>query len=58
MVAPFFESEQLGSQIRPSDTDVETGQPRVDVPTGYKYPCSYVGCQPTSTVTQPDTEWS
>jgi len=42
MVAPFFESEQLGSQIRPSDTDVETGQPRVDVPT----------------VTQPDTEWS
>jgi hypothetical protein len=30
----------------------------VDVPTGYKYPCSYVGCQPTSTVTQPDTEWS
>jgi hypothetical protein len=30
----------------------------VDVPTGYKYPRSYVGCQPTSTVTQPDTEWS
>jgi len=31
VVAPFSESEQLGSHSRPSDTDVETGQPRKDV---------------------------
>ena len=55
MVAPFLESEQLGSQIRPSDTDVETGQPRMNAPTRYKYLCSYVATQPTTTVKQPDT---
>ena len=55
MVAPFLESEQLGSQIRPSDTDVETGQPRMNAPTRYKYLCSYVAAQPTTTVKQPDT---